>query len=502
MPRSSYDVVVLGRDLAATVAGALLSQRGLRVLAVSGPSDPAAPIAAQGHATVASDRYTLGPYVLPTAPMPFVGVEAPGIRKIVTELNLVQLFRRRIEQNRPTFQLLYPDVRIDFDDDLHHALEREAAGALPVWEQLRKGLSETSLALESILAEEVMLPPDGFWDRRDGKRVASRLPDDTSDPVAAAVAGLDARTAAIVRGLIELPARFHADVAAPGAISTARCAELWQRGSFRVDGGREGLRGLFVDRLRALGGEHRPELRVERLLFRRGRLTGVDVGAPEGEIGCEQAIVGLSADTLLPLFGDEKPPKRLVEAAALRPALYRYLLHFVVPLDVLPDALSRVAFSVLDPSAPLAGDNALLLHLQDGYGQHAVLTAEALTPDASPAALATLRSGIRAHLDRLLPFVSRHLLCVHSPNDGVPPEGVTESAPPPRALEPMWSSDGPRVLGVCGTPYDTGCRGLWLAGRQALSGLGLEGELEASLRVAKLVSSAARKREPQSAVLR
>ena len=157
---------------------------------------------------------------------------------------------------------------------------------------------------------------------------------------------------------------------------------------------------------------------------------------------------------------------------------------------------------MLDPSAPLAGDNALLLHLQDGYGQHAVLTAEALTPDASPAALATLRSGIRAHLDRLLPFVSRHLLCVHSPNDGVPPEGVTESAPPPRALEPMWSSDGPRVLGVCGTPYDTGCRGLWLAGRQALSGLGLEGELEASLRVAKLVSSAARKREPQSAVLR
>jgi hypothetical protein len=500
-------VLLIGRDLATTVAGTLLAQRGLRVMAVAAPGDPTPPTRAAGQPPAPADRYGVGPYVLPLAPMPLVGAEAPGIRKIVADLNLVQLFRRRIEPNRPSYQLLYPDARIDVDDELHHALEREVPGALPAWEKLAATLDETSGALESILAEEVMIPPDGFWDRRDGKRVASRLPDPGADPIATATTGLDARAASVLRALVTLPARFHGDVADPSVVTLARAADLWRRGSFRMDGGYEGLRTLFLDRLRALGGEHRPELRASAIQIRRGRIVAVDVGPPEGEIGCEQAIVGVSAEALLPLFEGERPPRRLVEAAAHRPALFRYLLHLVVPLDVLPDALSRVAFSVLDPDGPLSGHNALRLHLQDGYGQHAVLSAEALTPDPSPAALAELRAGIRRHLTTLLPFVDRHLLCVHSPHDGLPPEKIDESAmheplPAPRPLDPLWTAEEPRLLGVCGLPYDSGLKGLWLAGRQSLPGLGLEGELEAGLRVARLVVGAAKKRDATGATLR
>jgi len=56
---SFYDVVVLGGDLAATVAGAVLAHRGFRVLVAGVPVE---------------ERYSIGSYVLPRAPLAFVGV--------------------------------------------------------------------------------------------------------------------------------------------------------------------------------------------------------------------------------------------------------------------------------------------------------------------------------------------------------------------------------------------------------------------------------------------
>ena len=497
MPRSSYDVVIIGRDLTATVAATLLVQRGVRVLVVSGPQDAIAAPLTPGQPPASTDRYNLGPYVLPTSPMALTGPDAPGLRRIIAELNLVQLFRRRIEANRPAFQLLYPDQRLDVDDDLLRALEREAPLALAAYEKAAARMQAVNSAVESILSEDVMLPPDGFWDRRDGKRVASRLPEDDEDLCGPALEGIDDPVVqSIVRGLIALPARFGTDLAEPGAVAIAHQAAMWRAGSYRIDGGREGLRGLFVERLRALGGEHRPELRATTLVWKRGKVVGVEVGGSEGEVGCEQVIAGMSAEQLLPLLGDERPSKRLAEAAQLRPSLYRYHLHLVVPMDVLPDALGRVAFSVRDPQGPLVEDNALALHLADGYGQHAVLSAEALTSDPAPGALAVLRKRVRRHLAELLPFIDRHVLLVHSPHDGIPPEGVAKDEPfATRAMEPLWPIAAP-LLGFCGLPYDSGMKGLLLGSRQALPGLGIEGEIEAAARLAKLAGGGIKKREP------
>ena len=501
MPRSSYDVIVVGRELGSLVAATLLSQRGVRVLALSGPHDPIIALPQVGQSLTPLDRYNLGPYVLPTAPMALTGPDAPGLKRIITELNLVQLFRRRIEPNRPGFQLLLPDHRIDVDEDILHAIERESPAALTPFERLDARTSEISLAMESILAEDVMLPPDGFWDRRDGKRVAARLPADDEDIFTPALAGTeDAFAAELVRGLVALPARFATDLVEPGIVASARAAALWRAGSFRIDGGRDGLRAMFLERMRALGGEHRPELRIERFSMKRGRVVGVEVGGSEGEIGAENVLAGISAEALLPLLGDEKPSKRLAELAAPRATLHRYLLHLVVPLDVLPDALGRVAFSVREPRAALVEDNALAIHITDGYGQHAVLSAEALTADPDPKSLASLRKKIRRHLAELLPFLDRHILCVHSPHDGLPAEGVTETAPPPRAMDTLWTPPSPPFLGVCGAPYETGVKGLFLGNRQNLPGLGVEGEIEGGSRLAKIVGGGLKKREPNAAL--
>jgi hypothetical protein len=196
--------------------------------------------------------------------------------------------------------------------------------------------------------------------------------------------------------------------------------------------------------------------------------------------------------------GGEKPPKRLAEAAEIVPSAHRYLLHMVAPLDALPDALGRLAFAVADQLQPLEGANALTLHLADGYGQHAVLSVEALATDASPVGLQRLRRAVRSHLDRLLPFVERHLLLVHSPHDGVAPEGVDGehgNGPAPLPMEPMWKMPADRPLGFCGLPHATGVKHLLLASRQVLPGLGVEGELAAGWAAARLVLQTERKRD-------
>jgi phytoene dehydrogenase-like protein len=465
-------VIVLGGDLAATVAGAVLSHRGFRVLCAG---------------TAVEERYSIGPYVLPRAPLAFVGLESPALKRVIAELNLVQLLRRRVEPNRPAFQLLLPDHRLDVGDDLAREVSRELPEAHGALDEALARVSEISTALESILAQDLILPPDGFWDRRDANRVGARLPDDAVDALAPLAADHP------LRALGRLPALFGADVDGVGAIGLARLAELHRRGTFRLDGGRQGLRALFLERLRTHSGDVHPELTPRAIVVKRGKVTGVDFGTES--IGCNHVLCGFGADRVAQLLDGEKPPRRLAEAAAIAPARHRYLLHLVAPLDALPDALGRYSFSLRDPQAPLDGANALALHLADGYGQHAVLTIEALASDPSPAALGRLRREILAHLDERFPFVARHLLLVHSPHDGLAPDGADGPTPAPQPMDPIWAIPGPRSLGVGGLAHATGVKHLLLASRQVLPGIGLEGELAAGWGAARLVLSTERKRD-------
>jgi phytoene dehydrogenase-like protein len=476
---SFYDVVVLGSDLGATVGGAVLAHRGFRVLLAGMPVE---------------ERYTLGPYALPWAPMAFFGVEGPTLKRIVGELNLVQLLRRRLEPNRPAYQLLLPDLRIDVGDDLVRELMRELPEAIAPFEAVTNSVGEVSAAVEGILSQDLILPPDGFWDRRDANRVAGRLPSDDEDVLGPLGDGHPLRT------LFTLPALFSAGFDEPGPVAVARLGDLHRRGTFRLDGGREGLRALLLERLKTHSGEVRPDLQPRAILTKRGKVTGVEFEERNEVVGCSHVLCGMGADRVAALVaeGGEKPPKRLQEAATIRPAAYRYLLHLVAPLDALPDALGRLAYSVGDLGTPLDGANALALHLTDGYGQHAVLSVEARATDPSPEGLKALRRGVRQHLDRLLPFVERHLLLVHSPHDGVAPDGTDvqrTGAAGPTPMEPIWDMRDDRVLGFCGLPHATGIKHLLLASRQVLPGLGLEGELAAGWAAARLVLQTERKRD-------
>jgi hypothetical protein len=476
LAESFYDVVMLGSDLAATVAAAVLAHRGFRVLVAGAPVE---------------ERYSIGPYNLPRAPLAFVGVEAPTLRRVVSELNLVQLLRRRLEPNRPAFQLLLPDHRIDIGDDTARELVRELPDVAGEYDALTAKLGEISSSLEAILGQDLILPPEGFWDRRDANRVGARLPDDETD-VAAPLAPDHP-----LRALTRLPAAFAGDLAEPGAISQARLADLHRRGTFRIDGGRQGLRSLLLERLKTHSGEVRPDLQPTSIEVRRGRAETVHFDGKPDSVGCGHVLCGMGADRVLELIGGDKPPKRLVEGAAIKPAAWKYLLHLVAPLEALPDALGRYALALSERvDGPLTNGNALALHLADGYGQHAVLSVEALASDPAPEALAVLRGRVRARIDALFPFVDKHLLLVHSPHDGLPPERATDFVAPARvAPEPLWSVPAGRTLGVGALSHGTGLKNVLLASRQVLPGLGLEGELAAGWGAARLILQKEKKRD-------
>jgi phytoene dehydrogenase-like protein len=374
-------------------------------------------------------------------------------------------------------------------DELQRELQRELPEQAAAIEQSLERAREVSQTLEALLQQEVTLPPDGFWDRRDLKRIAAQLPEGGELP-----SPWTEGPASEVDLLAALPARFGSDLARPGRIAEARLADLHRRGTWSFDGGREALRALLCERVSAYSGEVRHDLRVRGLVARRGRVVAVGVGDRDETVGAGEVIAAMGAARLCELLS-ERPPERLAEAAEASAPLHRYRLHLVAPLEALPDALAPLAFSVADPSRPLTGANAIALHTSAGQGAHATLTVEALAEDTSANGLAALRAALRAHVDRLLPFVDRHLAAVWSPHDGLPPEGVAAPAAAPAPMDPLWDFATPRLLGLCGAPHSTGVKGLSLASRQVLPGLGLEGELACGWIAARLVTLRSKRRE-------
>src|SRR5262249_3316082 len=150
MPQSFYDVIVLGDDLAGLIAATLCARRGMRVLVTA--TDRTLP-----------ERYEVGPYTLPRGALPFVGESSPAVRRVIAELNFIQLVRRRLTLLRPSFQVVLPDARIEVGPDAD-ALGRELQRELPEERQAIEGFlaraAEASRVLEPVLGPDVTFPPD------------------------------------------------------------------------------------------------------------------------------------------------------------------------------------------------------------------------------------------------------------------------------------------------------------------------------------------------------
>lgn len=504
MDTNYYDVVVCGGELTGLVTAALLGRRGFRVLLVGSETDRPT-FDAAGHVLAR------GPALLPP-------IATPTVARVLTDLNCVQVVKRRAPTLSPALQIVMPHHRFDVGADaaaLGRELGREFGGERVAIEAALARVAETSALVDPLLATEITLPPDGFWERREVARLESLLPKRGTDLLAPLPAHHP------MRAVVAAPATLAGAVAPnelPRAnVGQARAFELARQGLGRFEGGYGALHALFREKLETFSGERREKVIPVEVVMRRGRAVGVRVHPRDETIGCEHLVWAGSAAGLHAICA-EKPPRRgPTGAPGLHVEAYRYALAMLVAPEALPEGMGERVYLITDPARPLIEENALAVTV----GQPAPrqpdqipVWVECVVPappvDAGPGYLRALRGRVVERLETLLPFFRRHLVVLASPHDGLPPElpgkapapakkgapGAPAAPVPTLPLAPVYAAEGDSPFDVAALPHATGIKNLYLAGLENLPGLGLEGELVSAWGVARLITGTAPKRDP------
>lgn len=502
MPSNSYDLVVLGDDLAALVCATLCARRGLRTL-VLGEDRPA--------------RYTLGPHKLPIEPLLWPAATPAGAAgaptdRVLKELHGELALRRKLREPKIAAQIVAPDLRIDLGGDrLAGELERELGkdpgdAWLARWDRGR----ELARGLDAMLGTEHAFPGVGFFERRELAKLSERAVTDAAawwtDAAAAPAAGA-VNTFEIWRHLAAIALRHPA--ASPAAI--ARAIDGWRIGPSPMRGDGDGIRELLVEKLTTAGGEIRAG-RVTELGVSWGKISNLTLSSGD-ELGAGQVVSSRPPAELAELLG-KKAPKRLAELSDSMAVIgYRYTLNIVLDEAGLPEHMAPLVAVIAAPDKEPTSDAAFSIHLgePDDTGRviasiAAVLPTEgALDPERLVSKCMALRAGLWRRLGEVMPFFERHLVLAHSPFEATPPQvpGGRGSYDVPRNLPlpmvPVWAAKaahGPveQIAGGALT-YTTGMKNLTLSGEQVLPGLGVEGALASGWSAAKVACAIAGKKK-------
>lgn len=491
MPNSTYDLVVLGDDLASLVCATLCARRGLRTL-VLGEDRPA--------------RYQLGPHKLPVEPASWPTLPGAGGERVLKELHAELALRRKLREPKLAAQLVAPDLRIDLGTDrLATELERELGKAdgkamLAGWESS----SEIARLFDPLVSDEHAFPGVAFFERREVGKIAEKLEADS----AAWWKTLEAsKHGALWKHLAAIALRHPS--APPAAV--ARAVDVWRNGPASLRGDGDAIRELFVEKLSTAGGELRSG-KVTELKLSWGKIAAV-ILANGDELGAGQVVSSKSPGELAELLG-KKAPKRLFELAeTIQLVGYRYTLNVVIDEAGLPEHMAPTVAVVAAPDQDPVGDAAFSIHLgeTDDAGR-VIATIATVLPSQGPMEPAKLvprtsamRAGLWNRLGEIMPFFERHLVLAHSPFEATPPHvpGGRGSYDVPRTLplqmSPVWKGTHDQMLahtaGTGALPYLTGMKNLTLTGDQILPGLGIEGALVAGWSSAKVACAIAGKKK-------
>ncbi len=493
MPSNSYDLVVLGDDLAALVCATLCVRRGLRTL-VLGDDRPA--------------RYTLGPHKLPIDPVMWPSTAGSAADRVLKELHAELALRRKLREPKIAAQIVTPDLRIDLGADrLLGELEREVgSAAAATWLGRWDRSSELARSLDPMLASEHAFPGVGFFERREVAKLAERANTDAgawwTD-----VQATDPATFAIWRHLAAIALRHPS----PGALAIARAIDAWRTGPSPLRGDGDGIRELLVEKLTTAGGEVRAG-KVAEIDVSWGKISKLTL-ANGDELGAGQVVASRPPAELAELLG-KKAPKRLAElASGMAIVGYRYTLNIVIDEAGLPEHMAPTVAVIASPEKDPSGDAAFSIHLgeTDDTGRVIATIAAVLPTDGAVdqdrlvSKCMALRTGLWRRLGEVMPFFERHLVLAHSPFEGTPPQvpGGRGSYDVPRnlplAMTPVWAATTPDNAvdhATGGTlTYLTGLKNLTLTGEQILPGLGLEGALASGWSAAKVACAVAGKKK-------
>ncbi len=482
-----YDVVVLGTGLGPLVTAALLSRRSWRVLVVGQGARP--PSYAFEDIPLARRAFTL-----------LFGASPVWLRAL-GELAQTMTFRRKTRPLAPMFQVLGDGLRLDVPPDIERfgaEIEREFTGVRRATDDLYADLGRVNGEADAAFERDLTWPPGTFWERRETQRALSdvRLATEPERDLLS-----DFPLSHKLRRVVHETGRHASDATHLPAFALARVHGSLTRGVLSLGRGEAELTEFLVERVRAQGGEVRPNDRVVSIVQRGGKVRAVEIDGQAQPVGVGFVVGGGTLEELLRLAPTFPVPRKVVESyAELVPDEHRYCVSMLVRDEALPPPLGVESFVLGEPARA-----ELSVHLQRAPGPvrgTTLLLAEALLSDTTPR-LAKAREAVIGTLASQLPFFERHVLVCDSPHDGRPlwdyragarvevdrvhlrQGGGTLEAEP---MVPRFRVVGAELFGLAAEPLRAPLEGAFLCGRSVLPALGQEGELLAAASVAKLIT--------------
>ena len=493
--RHIYDVIIIGRQPGGLLAGALLAKRGLTVLQF----DPF------GHAPFydfKGTRFPIGPSLVPSLRV------MPRVEQALYELGINLELSRFQEAEGHALQFIRPKKR--FDHSLNEAeLRTEASRVFPgSAEDVCDFFRQTAAGAEAthgFFGAQLPFPPKGWWDRfRLRKAVRELIPPVLPDAEAGEVKMLPpAPENPAVREVKEslwALRPFLTGFERDNDMGGDRAISHLLHGAYRFPGGELGLGAQLGQRMLELGSDIlgcgdavHP---IEEMEFTFAKISSLKLENINTILhaGCYICAMDARDFACLPL--PEKQAARMRRfAQPLRETALGLTINLLVRSEGLPLGMARRA--VLFPQkAPELGP--VLVEVSQAR------TADATMDDCSVVTAAIRMDKddldstdlIRAVVDRirgavideLCPFMDRHILAVSTPMFDA---GLNQPA-----VLPSYERPDKSYIGMMGLPLCTCFRNVYLANRQVLPALGLEGELLAGIRLADLIQRKLRKHNP------
>jgi hypothetical protein len=434
--------------------------------------------------------YSFDGETLPLEPSYLAGISSPAAARVISELNLEHLFKRRVHPIDPPCQLLADDLRLEIDTEeevFAQAIHREL-GSDRSWLLQSKGTLE---GMAPLLASEACMPPTGFWERRELTKYIEPMHQRSeawhqSDHGDRASNLLDIAVAAICGDNTS------------EALSRAHCLETLREGLSEAEGDYEAWRSIFLEKFKSHNGEVR-RVDPQALDMRWGKVVGLRT--LEDEIRCDFLVAAMPIAKLADLFGDKAPKKLLELARQIRPLAFRYTLNLLVHWNGLPEGMGQVAWSLLKAQEPVTGGNFVSFSVKPATrAGGAILTLQGLAPadDKGAPVLEGLREAMMQHARARIPFLDQHLEASDSPHEAAEEDhkrdlhGDRKSGLPLRAV---WGGSQDTLLQLPALPYVVGAKHLCVVSEQTLPTLGLPGQFIAGWSAAKLASSQTSKRK-------
>lgn len=476
---ASYHVLVLGSDLGGLIYAALAARAGYRVGVIAHGMRP--------------NTYRSGGHPFTRRPERFYGFgTSPVIARVFSELSLGMEMRNRPQPVDPFLQFVTPSRRIDLPsrpDHWRQELDRELGDIGATLLAFERWAESWTNATNALLMSDAALPPSGLRAARHYAQLIAGCEELLADgsghgqnPLMTRRGGGTCR--ALVDGTLS-----HLVSVQPRPFSAMTYARLWthlREGVYHIPGGLDGLKELFIAKLREQCGDFRRSALVEQIVVKRGKAIEVVLAGRGERLGCDLLVGNLphrQLYNLIPAAQRKEPSKGEQE-----PSAWRMMVNVAVDPRVIPAGMGPEVICIDEPrrghtpgptlwiSRP--GSLTLGSEGRQGAGVLSVSVhqhARGLTPGVR-----ALQESVNQTLERLrwlIPWLDDHLQTVDVPalsrkSDASGREVVKVDM---NEMTPIYDRPLPMSAEVGGIAIETPYKNVLLCEESIFGGLGFEG---------------------------